>query len=139
MVVAVAVGASRNGVSALQGNPSLSIEAHRLASSATLKTDDESHHDPNHLSGQTGVLLENEYHSTSGDAGHKDEYLSGQTGVQLENGYHSAPGDAEHKDAYLSGQTGVLPGTASQEDMPMHLRDYRYGQTGVLVTGRSDL
>ena len=135
----VTVMASRNDVGTAQGNPSLSIEAHQLALSATLKTDDQSHNGPNYLSGQTGVLLENEIHSTPGHAGHKDEYLSGQTGVRLENEHHSAPGDAEHKDAYLSGQTGVLPETANQEDLPTHLRDYRYGQTGVLGTDRSDL
>ena len=71
---------------------------------------------------------------TDDDAGRTDAYLAGQTGVLLEK----TPDDGA-QDKHRAGQTGVLPGAARQEDLPLHLRDYRHGQTGVLLDHQSEL
>ena len=117
---------------------------------AALKTDDNEGQQDKYLAGQTGVLQEKTVDNGNQDkylagqtgvlpeqtpaSGDLDKYLAGQTGVMLEQ----APASGD-QDKYLAGQTGVLPGSVSQEDPPMRRRDYRHGQTGVLLDHQSEL
>jgi hypothetical protein len=76
--------------------------------------------------------------------------LSNEADAHQSGGITSAKTDDDERplDEYLGGQTGVLlvdepapplPPPPRQEDLPSHMRDYRHGQTGVLLDNESEL